>query len=306
MLKACIQKIASSLPGSASVNFALRRYVSRTLPVSSDTFNDMLFISEKHYGFFLRHSPAESLLNPVFFEFGAGWDLISQLYFHARGIKKQCAVDIKPHAKIALINDAIERLHRHTQKADGHIDKKATSHALASMAELNTLFGINYLAPCDMRKTNFPSASFDFISSTATLEHIPAKDLALILAECRRLLKPDCIISCLIDPKDHFAYCDRHVSTYNFLKFSDRQWAFFNSSLHFQNRLRYPDYVNMFQNAGFEILVCEAEQPTDSDMAGLKSLRINNKFSDSLEDLGVKTIWVVARKKQLSSFEGGA
>jgi SAM-dependent methyltransferase len=297
LLKACMQKIASSLPWSASVNCALRRYGSKTLPVSSATFNDMLFIAEKHYAFFLNHSPAASLHKPLFFEFGAGCDLISQLYFHARGIKKQFAVDVKPHAKLALINDAIERLQCYRQKTEGNTDQQATAHAFASMAELNALFGINYLAPCDMRNTNFPSESFDFISSTATLEHIPCEDLAHILAECRRLLRPSCIISCLIDPKDHYAYCDRHVSIYNFLKFSDRTWALCNSSLHFQNRLRYPDYVNMFETAGFEILVCQAEQPTDSDIACLKSLHIDSKFTGSLEDMGVKTIWIAAKKK---------
>jgi SAM-dependent methyltransferase len=295
LLKAYIQKIVSVLPWSASLNYAMRKYASRTLPVKQSTFEEMLAIAEKHYGFFLRHSPAESLHNPFFFEFGAGWDLISQLYYHSRGIKKQYVVDIKPHARLALINDTIRRLKRYTHTPAGGTDQKTDSNTLASMSELETIYGIQYLAPCDMRKTNFPSASFDFISSTSTLEHIPVEDLGLLLTECRRLLKPNCCISCIIDTQDHYSYVDRNISIYNFLTFSDQQWASYNSPLHFQNRLRYLDYSALFKNAGFEILACQTKKPKDSELALLKSLRIDNKFKGSLEDLGVKTIWLLAR-----------
>jgi len=54
----------------------------------------------------------------------------------------------------------------------------------------------------------------------------------------------------------------------------------------------------MFQNAGFEIVECRPKKPTDADLAVLKSLLIDNKFENSLEDLGVKTLWLVAIKPQ--------
>ena len=293
-LKAYIQKIVSALPLSASLNYAMRRYVSRSLPVDDATFQDMLVVAGKHYDYFLKNSPAESLQDPVFFEFGAGWDLISQLYYHDRGIRRQCVVDIKPHAHLALINDTIKRLNRVGHI--GGINSKKHINTVSNMSDLEQGCGIKYLAPCDMRRTGFPEASFDFISSTATLEHIPAEDLAVILAECRRLLKPNCCISCQIDLKDHYSYYDRTISMYNFLKFSDSRWALYNSALQFQNRLRYLDYVAMFQNAGFEIVECRPKKPTDADLALLKSLPIDSTFKNSFEDLGVKTLWLLARK----------
>ena len=70
-----------------------------------------------------------------------------------------------------------------------------------------------------------------------------------LLAECRRLLRPDGAFSSRIDLSDHFAHFDRSLSPYNFLRYSDRAWGLANSSLLHQNRLRRPDYVRIAELA---------------------------------------------------------
>ena len=46
---------------------------------------------------------------------------------------------------------------------------------IASLEELEARFGIRYLAPRDARATALPAGSVDFVSSTSTLEHVPAR-----------------------------------------------------------------------------------------------------------------------------------
>ena len=94
----------------------------------------------------------------------------------------------------------------------------------------------------------------DFVTSTDVCEHIPEADLAQIFRECRRLLRPGGAVSCRIDLQDHYAYFDPNLSRYHFLRFSDRAWGLVNSPLHFQNRLREPDYLRLVRESGLEVV----------------------------------------------------
>ena len=110
------------------------------------------------------------------------------------------------------------------------------------------------------------------------MEHIPRADLSLILQECRRLLAPGGLVSLHIDYRDHYSYADRSISVYNFLQYSERAWSRFNSSLHYQNRLRHPDYLELADSCGFGILSERPMGPSDSDLRSLEALEIDQHF----------------------------
>ena len=97
--------------------------------------------------------------------------------------------------------------------------------------------------------------------------------------------------------RDHHAYFDDTVSPHNFLKFSSRTWRLINSSLNHQNRLRHPDYIRVFKQAGFEILVEKTVAPTDEQLAKLRGMAVAEEFRGrySLEELGAKSLYVIAR-----------
>lgn len=167
---------------------------------------------------------------------------------------------------------------------------------LDSAAGLTARFGIEYRAPCDARATGLPAASIDFVSSTSTLEHVPERDLVPVLAECRRLLRPDGALSCRIDLRDHFSYADPRVSPYNFLRYSTLRWRLLNSRLLYQNRLRLPDYLRALDEAGFDIVAVDAETPGPEARAALAWLRVAAPFRRyTEEELAVGTAFVVAR-----------
>jgi SAM-dependent methyltransferase len=213
-------------------------------------------------------------------------------------------VDIRPSARLELVNDAIASFERLRPELDVEADQelRQLGGPLNALGELEPRFGITYLAPRDARGTGLVVSSIDFVSSTDTCEHIPEADLAEIFRECHRLLRPGGVFSCRIDLQDHYSYFDPSLSRYNFLRFSDGAWKLANSPLHFQNRLRSPDYVRLVREAGFELVSERPSGPSDDGLAELKALPLAPRFRDyTLQELGVTVLSFVARRHQIST-----
>jgi SAM-dependent methyltransferase len=250
----------------------------------------------QHLGAYEEHGPAVPREQATFYEFGAGWDLAIPVAYALLGVGRQVLVDIRPSARLELVNDslaAFERLRPELEELAGR-ELKAGG-PVARLGELEERFGIRYLAPCDARGTGLPETSIDFVSSTDTCEHIPGADLAEIFRECFRLLRPGGAFSCRIDLQDHYAYFDRSLSRYHFLRYSDRSWRLVNSPLHHQNRLRSPDYLRLVREAGFELAVERPSGPSDEGRQELRALPLAERFRGYSEDeLGVTVLSFVA------------
>jgi SAM-dependent methyltransferase len=250
LAKAFLQKSLSALPQAERANYLLQRHVAHSLPGSEAGFRRRFERAERHVQAYREQGPPRPLSEAVFYEFGAGWDLAVPLSFWALGVERQILVDLRPNARTDLVNTSLERL--------GHLAAerglRAPGGPVASVAELEPRFGIRYLAPQDARATGLPAGSVDFVTSTSTLEHVPEEELVPLLAECRRLLRPDGAVSSRIDLSDHFSHFDDSVSPYNFLRYSERRWSLVDSKLLHQNRLRRSDYVSAFEQAGFEVV----------------------------------------------------
>lgn len=227
LVKASMQKSFSYLPKGDEVNYFFQHKVAKNLPVRDEKFYEKVILATKLFDTYLEYCPADEISNCAFYEFGAGWDLIGPLTYHALGVENQTLVDINPNVRLDLVNDSLQKFSAYKSRLEqitGKSFKTVGLSPLASFEDLKSRFGISYISPLDARNTGLPAESFDFISSTNTLEHIPVPDILLILAECRRLLKPGGIISSIIDLQDHYSYFDRSISCYNFLKFSDTVW----------------------------------------------------------------------------------
>ena len=281
--KAALQRGLGLLPQGERLNYLFQRHVARSLPGGEPVVRRKLARARQHLEAFGR--PAEEA---VFYEFGAGWDLAIPLSYAALGVGRQVLVDIRPSARVELVNETITLLERELGSLGGPV---------SSLAELEERFGISYLAPRDARATGLEADSIDFITSTDVCEHIPEGDLAQIFRECKRLLRPGGAISCRIDLQDHYAYFDPSLSRYHFLRFSDRAWGLVNSSLHFQNRLREPDYRRLVEEAGLEVVSWTPSGPSDEGLAELEALELAPPFRNGYtpEQLGVTVLSFVAR-----------
>jgi SAM-dependent methyltransferase len=251
----------------------------------------------QHLRAYEEHGPGVPAAAATFYEFGAGWDLAIPLAYGLLGVGKQVLVDIRPSARVELVNDSLasfERLHGELEEIAGR-ELRPPGAPVSRLEELEERFGIRYLAPCDARGTGLPATSIDFVSSTDTCEHIPGAELSEIFRECHRLLRPGGAFSCRIDLQDHYAYFDRSLSKYNFLRYSDRAWSLVNSPLHHQNRLRSPEYLQLVRDAGLQLVVEQPSGPSEAGLKELESLPLAPRFRRfPPEELGVTVLSFVA------------
>jgi SAM-dependent methyltransferase len=298
LAKAALQRLLGTLPQGERLNYVFQRHVLRSLPVGEATMRQKFTRALAHLGAYEQHGPGVPLADATFYEFGAGWDLAVPLAYAQLGVGRQVLVDIRPSARVELVNESIsslERLRPELEDAAGR-PLRELGGPVSSLAELEPRFGIRYLAPCDARATGLPSGSVELITSTDTCEHIPYDDLAAIFAECHRLLRPGGAFSCRIDLQDHYGYFDRSLSRYHFLRFGDRAWSLVNSPLHFQNRLRAPEYLRLVREAGFELVAENPSGPNEQGREELRAMPLAERFRDfSVEDLGVTILSFVAR-----------
>jgi SAM-dependent methyltransferase len=300
--KAFLQLAFSNIPFGESLNYFFQRYVKRSLPISDTKFTSIVSSAKKHIGAvkeFLRCQLSEA----IFYEFGAGWNLVIPLALYAFGVERQILVDIRNLLRPKLVNDSIEKFQRIAldvtllRKPNQFLSEKRDF-----LISLKKYYGIEYRAPCDARDTGLETCSIDFVTSTNTLEHIHPQDIQAILRECHRILKDDGLISLLIDYKDHYAYFDRAISVYNFLRYSDRVWAFFNPALHYQNRLRHRNYLELFEMEGFEILKSNCIDGTVADLEIIERLPIDKRFRTySSEELSVRSSHVILHKQRIKT-----
>jgi predicted SAM-dependent methyltransferase len=300
-VKAFLQKWMSVWGNSDKINYFLQTHITKSLPRSTeDIVKHKAFCAVWHYQNFLTYTNYKTQ-EPVFYEFGAGWDLVIPILYKSLGISHQILVDIRPNVRLHLLNDCIAKINSNT---DVLIQKykfdfqKIPSSPLTHLTDLKDILNLSYFAPKDAQFTELDSESIDFCSNSVTMEHIPAQDLRLILKETHRILKKGACISCIIDMQDHYFATDHQITYYNFLQYSDLYWRFVNSKLHYQNRLRYPEYKQMFLESGFEMVKEELSEASESDLQTLQKMKIHSKFKNqfTLKELGIRLAWVVFRK----------
>lgn len=297
--KVAVQKTLSLLPGRMPerANYVLQRHVTKKLPAPEHQF--LLHFDEtvRHIDDYEAHG-RRPVATIAAYEFGAGWDLIGPLSRWALGVSRQVLVDIDAHLRFELVNHsiaALARMHGTLEERARRSLRRVDASPVQSLNDLQERFGIEYRAPCDARHTDLPASSFDLISSTFTLEHVPRDDISAILRESARLLVDGGVVSCSIDMNDHYAFDDSRISVYNFLRYSDRRWRFINSSLHYQNRLRARDYRELFAQAGLSTIEALIYTPDAEHRKRLRSLPLAPPFAraytlDELEPSAMRVI----------------
>ncbi len=286
----------SHLPFGGRLHYLAQRRITRTLPRPAAKLAEAIAVASEHVAL-LQALRGGDLANAVFYEFGAGCDLVTPLVFSAFGVRHQIVIDRQRLARPALVNDAVARIGallppsvpgwRATSLPSGEEFHEACSRS----------FGIHYLAPCDARATPLESGSVDCVTSTNTLEHVPQQDIESLLWECCRLLRPGGLLSFRIDYKDHYSRGDLSLSVYNFLRYSEAQWRFFSPAFHYQNRLRHSDYLKVFERAGLRLLVNRPQDCSAEDLEVLRRLPVDERFRRyDLRDLAVRSAVVVLQK----------
>ncbi len=296
--KARIQSLLSRLPGGETLYYLMQRHITKSLPQSEAKFLEVHAIEMGHIAAYLRHC-RKPIGDAVFYQFGAGWTMAGPLTFYAAGVNRQILVDIRRLIRPWLINLTARRLN--TLDAARSLlrfpEPVLAANPDRAVAQMKQHWGIDYRAPADARWTGLPDESVDCITSTNTLEHIPARDIADILTECRRILRPGGIMSFRVDYQDHYSYFDKGVSAYHFLEFSDAEWQPFNPSLHYQNRMRHPQYLEIYKGTGFEVIEDHPKNGSDSDKAEIRTMHLADNFRGlGIDEIAIRFDDIILRK----------
>ena len=292
VVKAATKKALSWVPAGRAIDHLIQTKVTKTLPVSDETFLSSVRFAAMHIDQARKHG-STPIERAKFFEFGVGWDLVGPLAFYVMGVRDQTLCDISYNLRLSLINHSLATFYRLADRITKITGAEVIRlpRCISSESEIAT-FGMRYVLG-NMTKRFPATAHFDYITSISVLEHVPAADLPQIVNKCYGLLKPAGLVFFVIDMRDHYVDFDTSISPHNFLRYSDRAWnMFFNSTLHHQNRLRFTDYLQVLKEANFELVNYSLWE------APLNGTKIHPSFREKYNEtsLGVTTLCVTARR----------
>ena len=295
ILKAVVQKGISLLPLSHRLNFLFQKYITRGVFLTDAYTEDKLI-------HFLKHRDFVKPENARLLELGTGWYPLIPLFYYLEGAESVVSIDLNPLATDAGIRTTAQQLI--AWKSAGRLKALSVNdpHRWKQIETLGTspdphqqLKSMNIsLLLADARHTSFPSESFTGIVSNNTLEHVFPEAMESIFREFNRLLPAGGRMSHFIDMSDHFAHLDSGISIYNFLRFSSMQWKWIDNDVQPQNRLRIPQYRDVFEKTGFKIL---KELLRAGSVEAIRNLKIHPEWSRfSIEELAVSHAYCFMEK----------
>ncbi|MEZ4918650.1 MAG: class I SAM-dependent methyltransferase [Saprospiraceae bacterium] len=291
-LKAIVQKTISFFPNREQLNRLFQRYVTKGVYLSDEYFGFKIEHARDHLRFFKEYKGG-NFENKTVLELGTGWYPIIPLAFYLNGFDKIISIDISQLMTKESLLDAIRKMSAWKQEGklavflpDMDPERWATLEKMLAQAgdfdlnEMQSMINLETMT-LDARNTPFEAGSMDFICSNNTFEHIYKPILHDILKEFKRILKKDGIMSHFIDMSDHFAHFDKSITVYNFLRFSERGWDWIDNRIQPQNRMRFYEYKNMYEELGIKIL---QEEIRPGDLEALRSIKLHPSFKSVPEN----------------------
>ena len=201
-------------------------YISKSLPISDSELEARVAIIERHVNSYFERvgRMPEGVL-----DIGSGSDLSLPLLM-TKYAKSVVASDINRLANDYLMNNILKRI------------------GISSFEESGLKYVI-YSPPIIL----FDDHSFDLITSTSVLEHVPKTQIGILAKEIYRLLKYDGVSTHHIAHKDHWSDSDPKILSMNYLRHSEAEWKKYNPPLLYQNRLLSSYFTKIFADAGFQV-----------------------------------------------------
>ena len=302
-IKAMAQGSISLLPKSQLWNYQLQKYLTKSAGLDEKNFEHKLQLANTHLSYYRRFSRSKDSFTAL--ELGTGYLPVVPIALYLCGADKVRTID-----KVNLLNiettretlrwfDAYAKNGRLAQLLPGAYPSRVKALAgigangFDSVGNLLQSAGVEYHV-ADARNTGLDDASVDLIFSNAVLRDIPEPVVEEIFREFFRVITPGGAMIHNVVLEDHYADYDRSISVYNFLKYPQWIWRFFNNSLHYQNRLRIPDYRRLHDRTGFRILT---QDDSVGPMKDLLSIRLAKEFRHySLDDLAVVRSWMISTR----------
>lgn len=269
----------------------LRRLKRRFVPYEGDFDNSQTCITDGLNQIRALRSCGIALTGVVL-EFGTGWFPLIPLLMHLAGARKLVLTDVERLMDDTTVATA-RRLVADRLDDVAEVLEQPKDQLLARLA---TRFDPEYLVPWDA--SGHETGSVDLIISRAVFEHVPEPLLQQFMVQFHRVLRPGGAMCHLVDNSDHWQHTDRKLSRINFLRFGNGLlWRAAQLNAHaYQNRLRHSDYLRLFEDGGFTVVLSSGE-PDPKCLRDLETLPLAPAFRNrNREDLAILTSLFVLRR----------
>ena len=301
--KVAAYKLLSVLPGGGTLYRFCQERVTHSLAPTRDRVGQKIGTALKYYAWLVDNGLRGRLIDGVHLDFGAGWHPTIPLLYYCLGTSRQHLFDVTANLDRQMLQQTLKVfLDLVTHPQWPHRAKLARLPAQLEdspwRAHLERL-GILYHALCGDAFASL-SAGVDVVTSTQALLHVPRSAMPGCFRQIHASLKSSGLFMATVYLQDILTgNLQTGVNRYGQLQYSPETWErWFSSSIMRYNRFRAPDYREMLEEAGFEVVHCEVEPPTAEDYAELDRIRIAACFQRyTRADLAAKCLFFVARKR---------
>jgi len=188
------------------------------------------------------------LKDKTIFEFGSGWFPSMPYFFKYKfEVKKVLTFDINEHFKketVLELNDLFSK--RYNCEVLPNPDNK-----------YKLSYGVEYFPNYNIVKKDFPDV--DVVFSRYVLSHMNENDVDVLHKKMKKELKKGSYIIHFISPSDLRQHNDSSLSLQDFLKYSKEQWDSIHTKYDYHNRLRLPQFLEVFKKYDYEIVHLDYE-----------------------------------------------
>jgi SAM-dependent methyltransferase len=301
--KAQIQKAIAALPLSDEIYYAIQRYAGSLRKGRANPID--WYQAGRRMAEWIGETGRE-VEGMRFLEVGTGRNVNLPTALWLCGAAQVATVDLNHYLSSALVFESNEYARRHEAEVVAAFGAEAERPLFrerlrqlfdfrGNLDGLLKLMNVEYLPRADAAALPLDARTIDAHVSYAVFEHIPADVLARILAEARRVLKPDGLLLHTVDPSDHFSHDDDSITAINFLQFSESDWEkWAGNKFMYHNRLRAFEYLRLFDEAGARLL----RRTETLDETSLRALRngfpLHSQFQHIRpEELAVRSLDVL-------------
>jgi SAM-dependent methyltransferase len=303
LAKAAAYKVLSALPGGPAMYQYCRERITKSLVPTGDRLGQKIDVALKYYDWLANNGMSGRLIDGVHVDFGAGWHPTIPLVYYCLGTDRQHLLDVAVNTDAHLVQQTVslflelvtdpQRSYR--AKVRRLPPRLGDSNWRAYLERL----GIIYHAPCGEALAAL-EGGVDVITSTQVLLHVPRSAMLECLSQIHASLKPGGLFLVTVHLRDILAGNPHNsADKYKALRYSPGTWdRWINCSIMSFNRFKAPDYREMLEKAGFEILHFEVDPATAEDYAELDRTHIDRCFQHyTREDLAARGLFFVAQRR---------
>jgi hypothetical protein len=232
---------------------------------------------------------------------GAGWVPTIPLLFHGAGFDRQLLCDVRPNIRPGVLAATVGMF---GAAVEGHPRAGAFCHRLPPdpvpeddvRGYLGRL-GMDYRVPYtlqDIGRVQGPK----LVTSTFVLTYLPPRELAQLVQTVATGLDEGGVFIGQVHFYDDYSMFDRSLPRFNRWRFSEATWdRLVNSRMMWINSLTASDYLDLFKNAGLQLLEFRLQPPTESDLSELDRIPIHPRFQNVPRDelAAGPLLWVAVR-----------